>query len=286
MATQMRSPFFLALFLFAATLVPSQPAPAQQFREKAKLVGAGFQQLPQQGTSVAVSADGNTAMVGGPLDNGDMGAAWVFTITNAGWTQQGDKLVAGNAVGNAEQGFSVALSSDGNTAIVGGPFDDGGTGAAWVYTRSSGLWTPQGKLVGNGGASAQQGTAVALSSDGNTAIVGGPLDNGGAGAAWVFTRSNGVLDPARRQAGRHLSEWKCRARLLRRVVLRRVHRSRRWNCRQRERRSNVGFCPQQHWSCVDAARQQTGRHRCGWKRSTRERRRIVRQWQHRLCWRI
>jgi hypothetical protein len=35
-------------------------------------------------------------------------------------TQQA-KLVANNAVTAAAQGFSVALSSDGNTAIVGGP---------------------------------------------------------------------------------------------------------------------------------------------------------------------
>ena len=33
---------------------------------------------------------------------------------------------------------------------------------------------------------AQQGISVALSADGNTAIVGGPLDNSSAGAAWAF----------------------------------------------------------------------------------------------------
>src|SRR5262249_53874156 len=35
---------------------------------------------------------------------------------------------------------------------------------------------------------ALQGTAVAISADGRTAIVGGPADNSGAGAAWVFTQ--------------------------------------------------------------------------------------------------
>jgi len=39
----------------------------------------------------------------------------------AQFTQQGPKLVGSNAVGNAGQGQSVALSGDGNTAIVGGP---------------------------------------------------------------------------------------------------------------------------------------------------------------------
>jgi hypothetical protein len=43
-------------------------------------------------------------------------------------------LSANNAVGNAGQGQSVALSADGNTAIVGGPQDTSGFGAAWVFT--------------------------------------------------------------------------------------------------------------------------------------------------------
>ena len=49
------------------------------------------------------------------------------------------------------QGSSVALSADSNTAIVGGTGDHCGVGAAWVYTRSGGVWTQQGaKLVGTG----------------------------------------------------------------------------------------------------------------------------------------
>jgi hypothetical protein len=51
-----------------------------------------------QGTSVALSADGNTAIVGGPLDNGDTGAAWVYTRSGNIWSQQGDKLVGTGAV--------------------------------------------------------------------------------------------------------------------------------------------------------------------------------------------
>jgi hypothetical protein len=55
---------------------------------------------------------------------------------------QGDKLVGTGAVGQAQQGSSVSLSADGNTALVGGPNDIGpndvAAGAAWVYTRSNG----------------------------------------------------------------------------------------------------------------------------------------------------
>src|SRR6266545_3523143 len=138
-----------------------------------KLVGSGAGEPPLppgQGMSVALSADGNTAIVG----SWGAEAAWVFTRSSGGaWTQQGKKLVGTGAVGKARQGMSVALSADGNTAIVGGWSDNGKTGAAWVFTRSGGVWTQQGeKLVGTG-AVARQGTSVALSTDGNVAIVGG-----------------------------------------------------------------------------------------------------------------
>jgi hypothetical protein len=41
-------------------------------------------------------------------------------------------------------------------------------------------------------AAAEQGYSVSLSADGNTAIMGGPVDNLGARPAWVFTRSGSV----------------------------------------------------------------------------------------------
>ena len=157
-----------------------------------KLTGTGAD-FARRGTSVALSADGNTAIVGGPDDDGGAGAAWVFTRDgNGAWTQQGNKLVGSGTAGAAKQSSSVALSADGNTAMVGGPNDDGTIGAAWVFRRSgAGVWTQQGgKLVGAGAAgAATQGTSVALSADGRTAIVGGPNDNGGIGAVWVFRRS-------------------------------------------------------------------------------------------------
>jgi hypothetical protein len=56
----------------------------------------------------------------------------------AQFTQQGPKLVGTGAVGDTFQGWSVALSGDGNTAIVGGPFDNSGVGAAWVFVQSAG----------------------------------------------------------------------------------------------------------------------------------------------------
>src|SRR5271168_1541823 len=77
-------------------------------------------------------------------------AALLFSsqLALAQFTQQGPKLVGSGAVGAAQRGNSVALSADGNTAIMGGQGDNSETGAAWVFTRSGGVWTQQGKLVG------------------------------------------------------------------------------------------------------------------------------------------
>jgi hypothetical protein len=157
-----------------------------------KLVGTGAVGAAWQGFSVGLSGDGNSAIIGGPADNSGFGAAWVFARSGGVWSQQGAKLVGGLG-----QGVSVSLSGDGNTAIV-GAFEDGSVGAALVYTRSSTVWSQQAKLVGTGAIGfAGQGVSVSLSDDGNTAIVGGPDDNTIAGvlhtgAAWVFTRVRGA----------------------------------------------------------------------------------------------
>ncbi len=167
---------------------------------QARLVGTNYIAGPAQGWSVGLSADGNTAIVGGPGDDPHacqsgcgIGAAWVFTRTGNTWTQQGSKLVGTGYVGDSRQGTSVALSGDGNAAIVGGPVDNSSTGAVWVYTQSGGTWTQQGakvvvtdsqNLSTNG-----QGNSVALSGDGNTALVG---TDGSANGVWVFARHNGT----------------------------------------------------------------------------------------------
>jgi len=157
-------------------------------QQGSKLVGTGAVGAVFQGYSVAISADGNTAIVGGPADNYNhiqpppAGAAWVFTRSGGVWSQQGGKLVGTGAVGDANQGASVAISADGNTAVVGGPgarSDDGGFGGgtAWVFVRSGGLWSQQGgHLVGTGAVGGSFfGNSVVISADGTTVIVGGPL---------------------------------------------------------------------------------------------------------------
>jgi hypothetical protein len=45
------------------------------------------------GTSVALSATGDTALVSAPGDSSGAGAAWVFTRSGSVWSQQGTKLI-------------------------------------------------------------------------------------------------------------------------------------------------------------------------------------------------
>lgn len=166
--------------------------------QQARLRPAGEQGEARFGHSVALSADGQTALVGGPGDDHDQGAAWVFTGAGEAWLQQGGKLTGGEeASAEARFGSSVALSAFGNTALVGGPDDEPGTGrtgAAWVFAREAGAWARQGgKLtggeeLGNGGF----GASVALSADGEIALIGGPGDDKGVGAVWAFTGSGGA----------------------------------------------------------------------------------------------
>src|SRR5258706_2646893 len=104
----------------------------------------------------------------------------------AQYVQQDPKLVGTAAMGPARQGFSVALSADGNTAVVGGDIIDNHRGAAWIWTRDRGAWSRSAKLIETGNRAGFQGTAVAISGDGLALAVGG-----GHGAS-IWTPDQGV----------------------------------------------------------------------------------------------
>jgi len=154
-----------------------------------KLSGSGASGSSAQGSSVALSGDGLTAAVGGPSDNNFNGAVWIFTCKLGHWAQQ-TELVANNTIGPPRLGTSVALSVDGNTLLAGGPGDNNFAGAPWVFVRSNGVWSAGLKLaVNDNNGVAYLGGSVAVSADGNTALIGGRRDANFLGAAWVFTRS-------------------------------------------------------------------------------------------------
>ena len=150
------------------------------------------------GASVALSADGSTAVVTGnrAYDGSARNAAtaWVFTRSGSTWTQQGAPLTGSAPPRKAIFGSSVALSADGNLALIGGGVNNTTFGAAWLFARVGSTWTQRGSpLTVKERSDAPRlpafGASVALSSDGTTAVVGGPSEWGYAGAAWAFQRS-------------------------------------------------------------------------------------------------
>lgn len=144
------------------------------------------------GNSVALSADGQTALVGGPFDGDGKGAAWVFVRKDGVWTQVAKLTAGAEEAGAGHFGRAVSLSADGATAVVGAPADHGGVGAAWVFQLTEGTWSREARLAGNGERGVGYfGRAVALSGDGSTVLIGAPGEAQGAGGVWAYSRSAG-----------------------------------------------------------------------------------------------
>lgn len=210
----------------------SGPSWSQHAYLKASNTGVG----DHFGAEVALSGDGNTLAVGalGERSNttgvngdqandaaGSSGAVYMFARGGTGWSQEA-YLKATNTGAGDRFGTSVALSEDGNTLAVGAPQEASsatgingnqadnsavGSGAVYVFTRSSTTWSPEAYLKAtNTGAGDRFGYSVALSSDGHSLVVGAYLEESAAtglggnqadnsaqdsGAAYVFAR-NGV----------------------------------------------------------------------------------------------
>jgi hypothetical protein len=154
------------------------------------------------GSSVSLSADGNTLAIGaygesssGTGINGNQadnsasraGAAYVFSRIGVTWAQQA-YLKASNTNAFDWFGISVGLSADGNTLAVGALLEDSSSvgidgnqsdnltinaGAAYVFYRSGGTWAQQAYVkASNTGAGDYFGGWVSLGADGNTLAVG------------------------------------------------------------------------------------------------------------------
>ena len=132
----------------------------------------------------SVAIRGDTLVVGArPYDQPPgkvSGSAYVFQRSGGTWTRQ-QKLTASDAQGRDEFGSSVAIGDE--TVVVGAPLAGSG-GAAYVFTRSDGIWAEQQKLAAaDGEAGDAFGQSVAI--DGEVVVVGA------SGSAVVFTRSAG-----------------------------------------------------------------------------------------------
>lgn len=177
-----------------------------------------FLNSPKQfGTSLAFS--GNTLVVGAPGDpspNGGVnanedatgapfsGAVYVFVFENDTWTQQ---AYIKTPVPGADDRFGERVALDGDTLVVGAPFEDSSAttvdgpdnddapdaGAAYVYERIGTTWSFSGYLKpSNGEAGDEFGSAVAVSGD--RILVGSPKEDGAAGAAYLFERNGATWD--------------------------------------------------------------------------------------------
>ncbi len=158
------------------------------------------------GYSVALSSNGTTALIGAYYkkvgSNTKQGGAYAFTRTGSTWAQQASLAAASGGAINDYFGSSVALSSDGNTALIGASNKTINAnilqGAAYAFTRSGSTWTQQGAMLTStvGGVNDRFGSPVTLSSDGNTALIGASNStvnsHGSQGAAYTFTRMAGV----------------------------------------------------------------------------------------------
>jgi hypothetical protein len=144
----------------------------------------------QFGLSVAVSEDGSMIVVGAPeVNESAPGAAYVFSEPNGGWTTGTEtaKLTASNGQVGEDFGFSVAMSGDGSTVVVGGPaLNLSPVTGTYVFSEPPGGWQPAtetAELPPDQGQSAL-GEAVAISNDGGTIVSGA----GDPGIADVFTK--------------------------------------------------------------------------------------------------
>jgi hypothetical protein len=139
-------------------------------------------------TNVSTSSNGQKIAVGLKNNNSTMGIVRIYNYLNGNLTLDSNILPT-NTTTDSYFGYSLMLSNDGNTLVVGGPKSI--TGNTYIYSYSSGNSTWSGvRLLGTGYiASPKQGACVAISGDGNTVASGGSNDNTGIGAIWIYTGS-------------------------------------------------------------------------------------------------
>ena len=160
------------------------------------------------GKAVAITPDGNTIVIGAYRANTPpySGRAYVYvrSNSNSAWSLDAT-LVASDVQYTDNNGYSVAISDDGNTVVTGAinenHFDTGyPSGSAYVFVRSGTTWTNQAILVSQERTSDPNwlsglfGWSVSISGDGDTIAVGEPHARGSfyspyTGVVSIFARS-------------------------------------------------------------------------------------------------
>lgn len=139
------------------------------------------------GISVALSADGSTALVG-DLAGGTNQTGVVYSYARRGgnYVLNGQITPPDGGTGD-EFGASVSLSGLGNVALIGAPDHNGYTGAAYVFVRGAKSWTEEREYQDPATPGEAYGLSVSEAADGLSGVVGAPLAGDGQGAAYVFS---------------------------------------------------------------------------------------------------
>ncbi len=144
------------------------------------------------GGSVALSGDGSTLAVGADGMDGDHGTVYVYARGTGGFPARPTTTLNDPATParNDFFGRAVALSADGTTLAVGADDTNIYQGAAYVYTRSGGIFSVAPSATFSDPAAGNNdyfGFAVALSADGATLAVGAYGTGGNRGAAYAYS---------------------------------------------------------------------------------------------------
>jgi len=130
------------------------------------------------GSSVSLSSDGSIVAIGAPLNDGNgqsAGHVRIYQNVNGSWIQIGSDIDGEAAFEGS--GYSVSLSSDGNTVAIGANINIGNyppkyKGFVRIYQNVNGGWTQIGSDIVGSVSGEGSGYSVSLSSDGRTVAVG------------------------------------------------------------------------------------------------------------------
>jgi hypothetical protein len=149
---------------------------------QAKIASTSDQEF---GQAVALSDDGNTALVSAPGDTSEQGAAYVYVRAGTTWTQQA-KLTAD--VRNNVDAYAFSIALEGDFALVGAPKRNSQRGAVYVYERTGTTWAQKTIITPADAANGDQfGSSLALVGD--TVVIGAQGRSSNAGAVYVVQRS-------------------------------------------------------------------------------------------------
>jgi hypothetical protein len=165
---------------------------------------AGFSGAVNFGSAVALSASGDTLVIGAFGYNSTQGAAVVFSRNSTEeWIVQSAILADGSA--NGFFGWTVAINGAGNRIAVGAYFDSvQGTnnGAVYVYSRNDTTlsWSYQQRVLPSDSVitiNRYFGRGLSLSSSGDTLVVSAYGEDSWTGAWWHFEWNGTLFEQSR-----------------------------------------------------------------------------------------